>query len=50
MDFAAFDLRAGTNANVQRQYTKYLLLAIIHARKQKKLHVKHQCSEKILNI
>ena len=45
MNFAAFDLLVGTNTNVQRQFTKYLLH---HTRKQKKLYVKHQCGKKYL--
>ena len=44
MNFAAFDLCVGTNANVQRQFTKYLLY--LHARKWEKLYVKHQHSKK----
>ena len=40
MNFAAPDLRVGTNKNVSRQSICY------HARKQKKLYVKHQCSKR----
>ena len=46
MNFAAFDLRVGTNTNVQRQFIKYLLYML----EAEEIACKTSLSQKILNI